>query len=131
MVVDIKKLHVINIESLGAKIYLFFWCQEVFTELYKQTLWCDLDGWDFVEWRMFSKNRSTYVWVFSQDEPVSTTIHEVIHAVHYLFDYMWISLEYRNTETVAYTMEYAIIEALRFIRKQIKWKKKLLKEGIL
>lgn len=126
----IKKL---RLNELCADLYLVVGTFKEVQSVCKQSWFTDLEeDYSEVKWLCICKESKMMACVFTEntkkDDYRRTLMHEIIHAVHYVFDYKAFDISYDHwTENLAYYMSYYIEEWDKFldeITKKKRWTKK-------
>lgn len=109
-------------KELDANIYLCMWtfkeAQTFCSKLFEEELEKD-EYWD-VRWVCVTNKRNIACFVLTDNcekkDYKGVMIHEVIHWIHYLLDYIGHPMDYDNwTEMVAYYMSYYIEKWMEFL----------------
>jgi hypothetical protein len=123
----------LKLNELCADLYMVVWTFKEIKDVCVKSWFTELEDeyWES-KWICITKNSKVMVCVLTENNKTQleyhrTLMHELIHAVHYVFDYKWFDLSYDHwTENLAYFMSYYIEQWDNFlanIRKK-KWIKK-------
>jgi len=127
------KAKLLKMNELCVDLYMFVWTFKEAQSICKASWFSDLEE-EYAEtkWICITKNSKILACVFTENNKnkkdwYRTLMHELIHAVHYVFDYKWFDLSYDHwTENLAYYMSYYIEQWDEFLSTILKkkWKKK-------
>ena len=107
-------MKILKIENEVFEYHIYWILSEDKKEVseYLLTEWIDSEKLDMSQWYTYITDRSDYI-----------ILHECIHIIQWLLDKKWIETGYKNTEVLAYNVDWAYRKLLKAYYKY-KWNDK-------
>jgi len=109
---------IIQVIPYPFKIIFLDWTYEEANEYLSESFWQTIEQWNSCCY-LFNWN----AYIYTADDKIPTLVHEIIHWVQMCYKDIWIETGEENTEILAYTVEYILINAILFYTKAEKIKK--------
>ena len=117
-----------DIPQFSAELYMCIWSFKDVQDFGKLITWEEIDKQEYEDCLgvcIASKRKMVCAIITDncpKNEQTRVLLHETVHGIHYLFDFLWINMSYDNSEDLAYYVDYYYTEIVKFL-KQTKKKK--------